>query len=118
MTVGGPARLAHLVVLVAFVGNWPLPGTRTAQNAFLLVALFMNARLAIQFGVTHFLEIGRVCTRVLTASASMRLSRPGSPQTDDFPFIPVLTDGSGSDFRAPAESIGLLKPETLAARRA
>jgi hypothetical protein len=66
------------------VGNWPLPGTRTTQNTFLLVALFMNARFAIQFGLTHLLEICRVCYRVLAASQPMRLSRPGSPQTDDF----------------------------------
>jgi hypothetical protein len=61
-----------------------LPGTRTTPNTFLLVALFMNARIAIQFGVTHFLEICGVCYRVFTASPPMRLSRPGSPQTDDF----------------------------------
>jgi len=42
------------------------------------------AQFAILFGVAHFLEICRVCYRVLTASPPMRLSRPGSTQTDDF----------------------------------
>ena len=66
------------------VGNWPLPGTRVTPNTYLLVASSMNARLAIQFGLSHFLEICRVCYRVFIASAPMRLSRPGSSQTDDF----------------------------------
>lgn len=59
------------------VGNRPLLGTRTPPNTLWVVALFMSARIAIQFGLTHFLEICRGCYRVLTASPPMRISRPG-----------------------------------------
>lgn len=41
------------------IGNWPLAGTRTAQETLLPVALLINARFAIQFGVIHFLRICR-----------------------------------------------------------
>ena len=51
---------------------------------FLLVALFMNARFAIRFGVAHFLEICRVCYRVFTASPPARASNPGPLNGDDF----------------------------------
>ena len=51
---------------------------------FLLVALFMNARFAIRFGVTHLLEICKVCYGVLAAYPPMRVSGSGSPHTDDF----------------------------------
>jgi hypothetical protein len=46
-------------------GSWPLPGRRTAQNAFSLVASMMNARCAIQFGVTVPPE--RAITEIRTA---------------------------------------------------
>jgi hypothetical protein len=66
------------------IGNWPLPGTRTTQNTFLLVALYIKAWFAIQSGETHFQEICRVCYGVLTVCPPMRLSGLGSPETGDF----------------------------------
>jgi len=65
------------------VGDWPLPDTRASPNTYLRAALCMNARLTIQFGVSHFLEICGVWYRVFTASLPMRLLRLGSPQTRD-----------------------------------
>jgi hypothetical protein len=44
----------------------------------------MNARLAIQFGVT---DICRVYYRVFTASPPMRPSRLGPLMDDDFGFL-------------------------------
>jgi hypothetical protein len=41
-------QTAITLTVCRLVGNWTLPGTRTAQNGFLLVGLFMNARFAIQ----------------------------------------------------------------------
>ncbi len=60
-----PRTLPFICPYSRLVGNWPLPGTRTTQNTFLLVALFMNALFAIQFGVTHIVEICRVFYRVI-----------------------------------------------------
>ena len=36
-----------------------MPGTRPDQNTYLVVALLVNAQLAIKFGVIQFLEICR-----------------------------------------------------------
>ena len=43
-------------LMVAVSGNWPLPDTRTAQNMFLLVGLFLNAWFAMQSEVTDFVS--------------------------------------------------------------
>src|SRR5579863_1869515 len=59
-------------------------GRRTAQNAFLLVAPIMNAWCAIQFGVTHFRSVCRVCYRVFTASPPMRPSKADPLDGDGF----------------------------------
>jgi hypothetical protein len=40
--------------------------------------------LAILFKLANYPKIFRVCFRVFTASPPMRLSRHGSPPTDDF----------------------------------
>jgi hypothetical protein len=83
------------------VGSWPLPGTRTTQNTFLLAALFMDAWFVIQSGVAHFLKICRDRYRVLTVSAPMRGSRRGTPQTDDLDltFNLVLTVAAATALR-------------------
>ncbi len=44
-----------------------------ALNVFSLVVSIINARCAIQFGVTYFRGIYRVCYRVLAASPPMGL---------------------------------------------
>ena len=51
------------------IGNWPLPGARTAQSTFLPVALFMSVRSATQLGATHFLEVCRVRQRLAVSRA-------------------------------------------------
>jgi hypothetical protein len=50
----------------------------------MLLGSVMNGWRAIQFGVTHFRRICRLCYRVFTASPPMRPSTAGPLNGDDF----------------------------------